>query len=125
MTASTVEFFDVLGRRGHEPLVARIGASVRFDVSDGDRTVHWLVRIDHGDIRVSTEHAPADCVVAADRTVFDAVVGGRMTVMVALLRGALDFDGDPKLLVLSQRLFPGPPIGPSGRDVVAEARSSS
>jgi hypothetical protein len=31
-----------------------------------------------------------------------------MTVMVALLLGVLAIDGDPELLVLTQRLFPGP-----------------
>ena len=115
MTASTVDFFDDLGRRGHEPLLERVSATVRFDITDGGGTGHRLVRIDHGDIRVSAENGPADCVIGGDRAVFDAIVGGRMTAMVALLRGRLAIEGDPELLVLTQRLFPGPPAGSSGR----------
>jgi hypothetical protein len=115
MTTSTAEFFDNLGRRGHEPLLARVSATVRFDIADGERTEHRLVRIDHGDIRVSADNESADCVLAGDRAVFDAIVGGRM----------LAVDGDPELLVLTQRLFSGPAAGPSRRDAVAGGSRTS
>jgi putative sterol carrier protein len=108
MASSSAEFFDDLSRRGHEPLLARVGATVRFDITDGDRTEHRLVTIDRGDIRLSAAEGPADSVLGGDRAVFDAIVSGRMTVMVALLLGVLAIDGDPELLVLTQRLFPGP-----------------
>ncbi|HEY4632014.1 MAG TPA: SCP2 sterol-binding domain-containing protein [Blastococcus sp.] len=125
MTASALEFLDNLGRNGHQPLLNRVSATVRFDITDGGRTEHRYVSIDHGDIRVSQENAPADCVLAGDREVFDAMVSGRMTLVVALLRGELAVDGDPELMVLTQRVFPGPPAGPSGRETVAGARRSS
>jgi|SRR5215211_4731440 len=107
MTSSTHEFFDDLDRRKHEPLLERVSATVRFDITDGERTEHYLVRIDHGDIRVSAENVPADCVMGGDRPVFDAIVDGRMSPMAALLRGLLAIDGDPELLVLAQRLVRG------------------
>lgn len=125
MTESSAEFFDDLGRRGHEPLLQRVSATVRFDITDGERTEHRLVRIDHGDIRVSADNEPADCVLGGDRAVFDAIVGGRMTAMVALLLGVLAVDGDPELLVLTQRLFSGPPPGSSRRDAVAGGSRTS
>jgi putative sterol carrier protein len=121
---STADFFDDLSRRGHEPLLKRVGATVRFDITDGDGTEHRLVRIDRGDIRMSAAEGPADCVLGADRAVFDAIVGGRMTVMVALLRGVLAIHGDPELLVLTQRLFPGP-AGRSRLDAVAGGSRTS
>lgn len=107
MTSSTLEFFDDLDRRKHEPLLERVSATVRFDITDGERTEHYLVRIDHGDIRVSAENVPADCVIGGDRPVFDAIIDGHMSPMAALLRGVLAVDGDPELLVLTQRLFRG------------------
>jgi putative sterol carrier protein len=125
MTTSTAEFFDNLSRRGHEPLLKRVAATVRFDITDGERSEHRLVRIDHGDIRVSTDDEPADCVLGGDRAVFDAIVGSRMTPMVALLLGVLAVDGDPELLVLTQRVFPGPAAASSGRDAVAGGRRTS
>jgi len=124
MTARTAAFFDDLGRRGFEPLLRRVSATVRFDIADGERTEHRLVRIDHGDLRVSAEHEPADCVIGGDRSVFDAIVGGQITGMVAVLLGVLAVEGDPELMVLTQRLFPGPASGPSGRDVVVGRRTS-
>jgi hypothetical protein len=125
MTTSSLEFFDDMGRRGHEPLLERVRATVRFDITEGRRTEHRLVRIDHGDIRVSAEDGPADAVMSGDHEVFDALVNGRITMMAALLRGQLRVDGDAELLVLTQRLFPGPPDTSSGRTAVAGARRSS
>lgn len=125
MAASVFEFLDDVGRRGHEPLLERVRATVRFDVTSGGRTEHRLARIDHGDVRVSAENAPADCVMGADRAVFDAIVDGRTSVMASLLRGTLAVDGDPELLVLTQRLFHGPPVGSSGGKAVTEGRRPS
>jgi putative sterol carrier protein len=122
---TTVEFFENLGRRGHEPLLERVTATVRFDISDGERTEHRLIRIDHGDLHVSEVSDPADCAVGADRAVFDAVVSGRLSVMAALLRGVLAAEGDPELLVLSQRLICGPPAHSAGHDAVAAGAQSS
>ena len=102
---STTEFFDHLGSRGHDPLLGRIGASVRFDITDGTATEHRLVRIDHGDVTVTTEDVPADCILTADRAEFDDIVGGRTSALASLLRGTLAVEGDPELLVLAQRLF--------------------
>ena len=124
MATSIAEFFDELSRRGHEPLLERVGATVRFDITDGDRTEHRLVRIDRGDIRMSAAEGPADCVLSGERAMFDAIIGGRMTVMVALLLGVLAIDGDPELLVLTQRLFPGP-AGRSRLDAVAGGSRTS
>ena len=125
MTASTIQFFDDLGSRGHQPLLERVSATVRFDITDGGRTLHRLTTIDHGDIRVSEADQPADCVIEGDREAFDALVTGRMSAMVALLRGQLTVEGDPELMVLTQRLFPGPSVNPSGHADVPGGRRSS
>jgi hypothetical protein len=126
MTASIVPFLDDLGRRGHEPLLGRVSATARFDITDGDRTEHRLVRIDRGDIRVSTGEGPSDCVMGGDRATFDAILAGRTSMLAALLRGVLIIEGDPELLVLTQRLFRSPGTGdsdPDGDDGGAERLS--
>jgi putative sterol carrier protein len=121
MTATTVgptagfeDFFADLAQRGYEPLLARVTATVRFDVTDGDRTEHRLLEVEHGKVHVLVGDGPADCVLTGERAVFDAIVTGRTTVMAALLRGTLTVDGDPELVVLTQRLFRGPPDGSAG-----------
>ncbi|WP_448808788.1 SCP2 sterol-binding domain-containing protein [Agromyces bauzanensis] len=117
---STAEFFEQLGRRGHEPLLKRVSASVRFDIADGAATEHRLVRIDHGDVTVTTDDAPADCVLVADRAEFDDIVGGRTSALASLLRGTLTIEGDLELLVLAQRLFADRPDNPSAPDTASE-----
>jgi putative sterol carrier protein len=114
MTDATTEFFRNLGTRGHEPLLERATGTLRFDVSNGERTARWLVTIKKGDVTVSQRNAQADCVARADRVVFDGVVKGEVNPMAAVLRGTIHAEGDPELFVLFQRLFPGPP-GATGR----------
>lgn len=113
------DFFADLERRGHEPMLRRLSATVRWDILDGDRTEHRLVRIDHGDIRVAVSDEPADCVIIAERAVCDDVVSGRTSALAALLRGAAAIHGDLELMVLAQRLFPRTPGGSAGRAVAA------
>ena len=109
VTPDSVEaFFEELASRGHEPLVRKVTGSARFDVGDGKRTERWSVTIDKGDIRVSRKNAAADCVVRADKASFERAVLGDLNLMAAVLRGEVVVEGDPRLLVVIQRLFPRP-----------------
>jgi putative sterol carrier protein len=105
---ATAEFCAELGSRGHEPLLRKAKGTARFDVVDGKRTERWLLAIDKGDVRVSRRNAAADCVVRGDKAFFDRAVAGELNFMAAGLRGELTVQGDPRLLVLLQRLFPRP-----------------
>ncbi|HEV7900032.1 MAG TPA: SCP2 sterol-binding domain-containing protein [Planosporangium sp.] len=108
MASPTEEFFDELGRRGHEPLLKRITATVRFNITDGRHVAHWLVAIDRGDIHVARSSDKGCCGICADRALFDGIVTGRVNAIAAMLRGALSVDGDRETWVLVQRLLPGP-----------------
>jgi putative sterol carrier protein len=44
----------------------------------------------------------------ADKDVFDKLVSGRLNPVAAMLRGDLALEGNWRLLILIQRLFPGP-----------------
>jgi putative sterol carrier protein len=101
----TTQFFDLLAQRGHIPLLEKAQGNVRFDIVDAKRADHYLVTIDRGDIRVSNEAAPAQCVIATDRALFENIAAGKQNAMAAMLRGAMLVEGDPSLAVLVQRLF--------------------
>jgi putative sterol carrier protein len=108
MTDSTAEFFQRLGRRAHKPLLEKGTGTIRFDLVDGPRTDRWLVTLDRGDVSVSRKNVAADCVVRADRRLFDEMATGDVNGVAAFLRGELTLEGDPELLVLIQRVLPGP-----------------
>jgi putative sterol carrier protein len=105
-TDPTARFFDQLSARGDEPLLQGASGRTRIDIVDGKRTVHWLVSVDHGKIAVSKKNAPADCVMRAEKAVFDKVASGAMNAVAAVLRGDIGVEGDWRLLVRMQRLFP-------------------
>jgi putative sterol carrier protein len=109
MSDDVVEFFEELGRRGHEPLLAKVTGRVRFDLVDGDRTDRWLVAVDKGDITVRHEGGQADCAIRAERALFERLCRGEENAMAAVLRGALVCTGDVELLYAIQRIVPGPP----------------
>lgn len=108
MPDATAEFFEGLSKRGSEPLLGKTKASIRFDIADGARTEHWLLGIDEGRLEVTRAAGDADCIISAEKGAFDKVAAGRTNAMASFLRGALEVDGDPRLLVRLQRLFPAP-----------------
>jgi putative sterol carrier protein len=104
----TARFFAELAGRAHEPLLRKATGRFRFDVADGRRTRRWLVTVEGGNLAVTVGGGEANCVVRADKAVFDRLASGRLNAVAAVLRGDLQVDGDWRLLVLIQRLFPGP-----------------
>ena len=110
MADPTTEFFAELGRRGHEQLLEKVKATIRFEIVDGKKTGRWLVAIDRGDISVSRRSAAADSTVRVDRALFDQLVTGRANATAEVLRGAIGIVGDLEPLILLQRIFPGPPL---------------
>jgi putative sterol carrier protein len=124
MNDPTGEFFLELGRRGHEPMLSKATGTLRFDLVDGTSTVHWSVALKKGDVSVSQASGEADCVVTSDRPLFDAIVGGETNAMAAVVRGEIGIKGDPELLVLFQRVFPGPAASIQRREAALAGRSS-
>jgi putative sterol carrier protein len=108
MTDPTAEFFDALQRQGTIPLMEKVDGTLRFDVVDGDSSEHWFVTVDGGKVALSRENSAADCVVRADRRLIEGVWEGEVNAFAAVLRGEIEVEGDTELMVLFQRLLPGP-----------------
>jgi putative sterol carrier protein len=124
MTDPTRHFFDQLARRGHEPLLEKAKGTLRFDLRQKGRTDRWLLTLDDGDITVSHKGGPATCVVRTDRAVFDGIAVGDVNAAAAVIRGAAEVEGDSELLVMFQRLLPGPQRrpAPTTSEITARAR---
>ena len=104
----TARFFEELAARDHEPLLRKATGSTRFDLVTGRKTDRWLVTVDKGDIAVTRQSGQADCVLRAEKAMFDKVAVGKLNAVAAVLRGDIQVEGDWRLLVRMQRLFPGP-----------------
>jgi putative sterol carrier protein len=111
---ATEEFFDALAKRGHEPLLHSASGTVRFDLVGGGSIEHWSVAIAKGNVSVSRRATKADAFVRLDRALFERIVTGRENAMAAALRGVMVPKGDLGLVMLFQRLFPGPPSARGG-----------
>jgi putative sterol carrier protein len=108
MTDSAAEFFDGLQRQGHIPLMEKVNGTLRFDVKDGKRTGHWFVTIKKGDVTVTHSGNAADCVVKADKEIVEGISSGSVNAFAAVLRGEIEVEGDREMMVLFQRVLPGP-----------------
>ena len=122
MSEATREFFESSAAAATSRCSRKATGSARFDLVTGRRIERWLVTIDKGDIRVSRRNAAADCVLRADKASFDRAVAGELNFMAAVLRGEVAVGGDPRLLVLLQRLFPRPGGGRTQRQAAGYAR---
>jgi putative sterol carrier protein len=105
----TVAFFDELATRTDEPLLRKATGVTALEVLDGRTVRRWLVEVDKGQISVREGAGAAGCVVRADKAVFDKIAAGRLNAVAAVLRGDVAVEGDWRLLVRMQRLFPSPP----------------
>jgi putative sterol carrier protein len=109
---------DGLAASGHDPSLANASGTIRVEVVDGKRTRRWFVTVADGDLKVSRRNVRADAVLRAPRPLFEQLVRGKANPTAAFLRGALALEGRLDLLVLVQRLFPGPGgarrVGPAG-----------
>jgi SCP-2 sterol transfer family len=120
MTEVATTFFDSLQARGYEPLLAKGTGSLLFEAVDGDETERWFVTITKGEIAVSQEGDQPTCTIRGPRRLFNSITEGRTNAMAAALRGELLLEGDPGLLLMFSRLFPGPPISSHPRSPTSD-----
>jgi putative sterol carrier protein len=124
MKDPTGEFFDELHRRGNEPLLQKANGTIRFDMVDEGEKSSWSVAIKKGDVTVSRAKGKADCTITADKALIEGIISGEVNAMAALLRGEIGVEGDLELLVLFQRLFPGPAASAERREVTLAGRQT-
>ena len=125
MTDPTATFFEELRVRGHEPRLRQMTGTFRFELTKGKVVDRWHVSVEKGDVTVSHRSGAADCIVRASRAVFDRLASGELNGVAAVLRGELVAEGNWKLLVLFQRLFPGRAPSAGKRSRAGYARRQS
>ena len=118
MAGETEAFLAELEAREHDPLLAQTKGTLLIELLDGDRGNRVdRVLLQFRDGGVVADRSPdatgldqkPHCVVRVRRALFDGFAAGRVNAMAAFLRGEVDIEGDPALLMRVGRLFPGPP----------------
>jgi putative sterol carrier protein len=104
--AATGAFFERLATGTRDDVLGSVHGTIRFDLEDGGHVEHYRVVVRRDSIAVDRSPDAADCVVRTTVPVFDRVAGGHLNALPAALRGLLDIEGDPGLLIRFQRLFP-------------------
>jgi len=107
---NTQTFFDDLASQ-RQPLLTGLDGTLRFDVTHGDKAEHWHVTIQNAVVVVTNQAAAADAVAHLDQKLLDDFAAGRANAIAAALRGEVTIEGNPRLLNVFQRLFPGPATG--------------
>ena len=108
MTDATGELFERLGAVEHLPLLRRASGTMLFELTGGTRTERWRIIVEKGTVGVARGGGPADCVLRAARQRSAGLKSREEGAVAGVGRGAVTIEGDPRLLVLFQRLLPGP-----------------
>ena len=88
--------------------VRKAEGTTRFEIVDGKRTSRWFVTVTKGHMGVSRRGVgDPDCAIRADKALFEKIASGNLNAVAAVLRGDLAIEGDWRLLIWMQRLFPG------------------
>ena len=107
-TDPTARLFERIRRLGRVDALADVDGRLRFDVHTADRVEQHAIIVHRGQLSVGRELDEADCVVDLDKELLDRMAAGQANAMTALLRGDMMVSGDVRLLVLLERLLPGP-----------------
>nr|MDT0658552.1 SCP2 sterol-binding domain-containing protein [Micromonospora sp. DSM 115978] len=121
MPSPTMEFFEMLRERGPEVLPAKFAlGSIRFDLERGAELEHWFVAMDRGEMIISQEERPADCVVRTEGAIFDRIVLGQVNMNAGVFRNDITVEGVVPLLLLFRRAIPSAPDAHDPRELVRE-----
>ncbi len=115
--------FERVSQRGRVDSLEGVSGTLRFDFKTGDRIDSWLLAIHSGQVTLAHGGGDADCVVELDKELADRMATGEANAMTALLRADMMVTGDVKLLVLLERLLPGP-AGAHGPRRTVHSRSA-
>lgn len=101
-------FFGQLGHHECEPWLEKIEGTVRFDITDGEDSRHWLLIIRNGRAVVRPEYGSADAVVHADAEVMERLSRGQIRLLPAWLRNDIALEGRLLFVLVLERLLRPP-----------------
>jgi hypothetical protein len=109
MAISAEEVFEAIARRPYASWMKRIEGRLRFDLTGGPATEHWMLTVGDGRLQLTREAAEADAAIETDLGVLIAMAAGETRPVPAFLRNDLRVKGSFRYVLLLDRLLPDGP----------------
>jgi hypothetical protein len=119
------QFIEELRRRRHVGVLDKTVGTIRLDIVHRDRTDHWLVSVNLGDLHVTSGYREADCAFQMDETAFRRLAEGETVPFAAYLSNEVAVNGRFNLLIVLQQLFHGRPDAHDPRELAERERRRS
>ncbi|MGR6322386.1 SCP2 sterol-binding domain-containing protein [Micromonospora soli] len=120
MGGAIEEFFASLPVRAPAVLRGPASGTLQVDLTEGNRTEHWYVRLAPGSVQVTRERCPADATFTVSAKLFEELADGREAGVAAVFRNEATFSGNVLLFLLFRRFFPDPPGTRDPREIARE-----
>ncbi|MFN8035445.1 MAG: SCP2 sterol-binding domain-containing protein [Acidimicrobiia bacterium] len=106
---STIDDFFRHVSAHRQPLLATTTGTLRFELREDGIVETWVVNVAKGDVDATRDPgADVDTTIRVEKALFADIVTGRANAISAVLRGDLGVEGDVELVLIFQRVFPGP-----------------
>ncbi|MFI9641710.1 SCP2 sterol-binding domain-containing protein [Micromonospora sp. NPDC051925] len=109
MHEATEQFFTALPERAPAIPHVPVTGTLRIDLTNSDRTDHWLVHLGPGRVTVQRDRGPADAIWTSSADLFERMIRGQAHSLSAVLRNEATFSGNVALLLFFRTLLPHPP----------------
>jgi putative sterol carrier protein len=107
MAGDAERFFEGLDGHASDPLLhEQMSGTIRFDLDHDGEIRSWWVAFAEGTIVVTRGPGEANCTLRAPEELFERVIRGEANPLTAVMRGEIEVEGDPELLLRFQRLLP-------------------
>lgn len=120
MSEAIERFFESLPARAPAVLHGAVTGTIQIDLSRGNQTTHWLVRMAPGEIEVNLGRGPADAIWYNSEDLFERLVTGHAQAIAAVLRNESTFSGNVMLFLSFRRFFPDRPGTRDPRDIARQ-----
>ncbi|SCL20610.1 hypothetical protein GA0070616_2030 [Micromonospora nigra] len=120
MSEAIEQFFAELPARAPAVLRGTVCGTLQLNISDGERTDHWLVLLRPGHAEVTHGRGPADAIWYGSRSLFERLITGQAQGISAMLRSESNLIGEVLLYLAFRRFWPAPPGTRDPRDVARE-----
>lgn len=120
MSQRIEQFFASVPARASTILRGPVVGAIQIDLTRGNETTHWFVRMKPCTAEVSRSRGPAEATWNSSEELFERLITGHTQAIAALLRNESTFTGNVVLFLAFRLFFPDQPGAHHPREVAGE-----